>query len=171
MDKVIAELKGVITHRDQAYQEKYGKLPKPILAVCLSSRRNLCVHPEVSQFENREKVDALCRDKTAPWVRQNSPASVCTYYSGFEQFTESGNISMTGILSLDDIRAYGKDKGICPYFLVRQLISVADIVVYNYQYLIDPKISGLVSKDVSKDAIVVFDEGHNIDNICIAALS
>jgi DNA excision repair protein ERCC-2 len=171
MDKVVEELKRVITHRDEAYREKYNVQPKPILAVCLSSRRNLCVHPEVSQFENREKVDALCRDRTAPWVRQKSPASVCTYYSGFEQFSETGSLAMTGILSLDDIREFGKDKGICPYFLVRQLISVADIVVYNYQYLIDPKISGLVSKDVSKDAIVVFDEGHNIDNICIEALS
>ena len=37
--------------------------------------------------------------------------------------------------------------------------------------MLDPKISNLVSKDLSKDAIVVFDEAHNIDNICIEALS
>ncbi|ETO16215.1 hypothetical protein RFI_21141 [Reticulomyxa filosa] len=37
--------------------------------------------------------------------------------------------------------------------------------------MLDPKISNLVSRDLAKDCIVVFDEAHNIDNICIEALS
>lgn len=43
--------------------------------------------------------------------------------------------------------------------------------MYNYQYMLDPKVAQLVSKDLESDSIVVFDEGHNIDNICIEALS
>jgi DNA excision repair protein ERCC-2 len=31
----------------------------------------------------------------------------------------------------------------------------------------DPKISNMVSKEIEKDSIIVFDEAHNIDNICI----
>lgn len=37
--------------------------------------------------------------------------------------------------------------------------------------MIDPKISNLVSKELQKDTIVVFDECHNIDNACIEAFS
>jgi DNA excision repair protein ERCC-2 len=44
-------------------------------------------------------------------------------------------------------------------------------VVFNYLYLIDPKISPDFIKKLSKsnDTIVVFDEAHNIDDICIDA--
>lgn len=37
-----------------------------------------------------------------------------------------------------------------------------DIVIYSFHYLLDPKVAEQVSKEVSKDAIVVFDEAHNI---------
>ena len=47
----------------------------------------------------------------------------------------------------------------------------ADVVVYNYQYLLDPKISQLVSKSMQRECVVVFDEAHNIDNICIEVMS
>ena len=37
------------------------ELNTPILALCLSSRRNLCIHPEVSKEDDRERVDSKCR--------------------------------------------------------------------------------------------------------------
>ena len=37
-----------------------------------------------------------------------------------------------------------------------------DIVIYSFHYLLDPKVAEQVSKAMSKDAIVVFDEAHNI---------
>ena len=63
-----------------------------------------------------------------------------------------------------------------------------DIIIYSFHYLLDPKVAEQVSKDLSKDAIVVFDEAHNIgklsahiclvpnlslfaDNVCIESLS
>ena len=53
----------------------------------------------------------------------------------------------------------------------RHMIHHANILVYNYQYILDPKISSLVSKELESESIVVFDEAHNIDNVCIEALS
>lgn len=35
------------------------------------------------------------------------------------------------------------------------------------QYMIDPKVSSMVSKELERECIVVFDEAHNIDNVCI----
>ncbi|EGO18567.1 hypothetical protein SERLADRAFT_443905 [Serpula lacrymans var. lacrymans S7.9] len=46
-----------------------------------------------------------------------------------------------------------------------------DVVIYSFHYLLDPKVAEQVSKELSKDAIVVFDEAHNIDNVCIESLS
>lgn len=64
-----------------------------------------------------------------------------------------------------------------------------DVIIYSFHYLLDPKVAEQVSKEISKDAIVVFDEAHNIgssfllfcpngsesaaraDNVCIESLS
>jgi len=47
----------------------------------------------------------------------------------------------------------------------------ANVVVYSYPYLLDPKIAELVSKEFSKKSVVVFDEAHNIGiSICIDQL-
>ena len=37
--------------------------------------------------------------------------------------------------------------------------------------MLDPKVAGLVTRELEKESVVVFDEGHNIDNICIEAMS
>src|ERR1700733_9414105 len=50
-------------------------------------------------------------------------------------------------------------------------MSFCNVIIYSYHYLLDPKIAERVSKELSKDCIVVFDEAHNIDNVCIEALS
>lgn len=70
-----------------------------------------------------------------------------------------------------DLRAFGKEKGWCPYFLARHMVQFANVVVYSYQYLLDPKVAGIISKEMQRESVVVFDEAHNIDNVCIEALS
>jgi len=50
-------------------------------------------------------------------------------------------------------------------------MQYCNVIIYSYHYLLDPKIAERVSKDLSKDCIVVFDEAHNIDNVCIESLS
>lgn len=50
-------------------------------------------------------------------------------------------------------------------------MQYCNVVIFSYHYLLDPKIAERVSKDFSKDCIVVFDEAHNIDNVCIESLS
>lgn len=66
---------------------------------------------------------------------------------------------------------FGKNRGWCPYFLARHMVQFANVIVYSYQYLLDPKVAGIISKELQKESVVVFDEAHNIDNVCIEALS
>lgn len=112
--------------------------------------------------------------------------------------------SFTGVYTLESLKEHcanfrhpvsGVSAPICPYFLARRAIDTANVVVLNYQYLLDPKVSESTFShlyttrptDMSKKKeekagnnretkgkvpiIVVFDEAHNIDNVCIEAMS
>eukprot|EP00898_Chlorokybus_atmophyticus_P001467 jgi/Chlat1/2320/Chrsp17S00174 len=170
MEKALEELRLL-----QKYQEsQIGKQAK-ILALGLSSRKNLCIHPRVNQEGAREGVDAKCRQLTASWVRakaldEGADIELCEY---FENYDKKGAEALLppGVYSLSDMKVSGKKAGWCPYYLARHMIAFANVVVYNYQYLLDPKVSGMVSRELERECIIVFDEAHNIDNVCIEALS
>jgi DNA excision repair protein ERCC-2 len=89
----------------------------------------------------------------------------------FQQSAGSEALLPAGVYTLHDLRTYGRQKKWCPYFLARHMLAYCNVLVYNYQYLLDPKVAGLVSKSLERECIVVFDEAHNIDNVCIEALS
>jgi len=81
------------------------------------------------------------------------------------------NLLTPGIWTLADILQHGRDSATCPYFTIRRSMPFVDVIIYSFHYLLDPKVAEQVSKEMSKDSIVVFDEAHNIDNVCIESLS
>lgn len=95
----------------------------------------------------------------------------CSFYENYDARKSNDTVLPPGVYSVDDLKELGAKKGWCPYFLTRYVVTFADVVVYNYQYMLDPKVSQLVSRSFEKESIVVFDEAHNIDNVCIEALS
>ena len=74
----------------------------------------------------------------------------------------------SGAFTLDDLMEYGRENGFCPYFLARKMLSSANVIIYSYYYLLDPKVAEMVSQELSPDAIVVFDEAHNIGKSCMS---
>lgn len=42
------------------------------------------------------------------------------------------------------------------------MMPFVDVIIYSFHYLLDPKVADQVSKELSGEAIVVFDEAHNI---------
>ena len=77
----------------------------------------------------------------------------------------------SGVYDLEELKKWGQTRGWCPYYLTRQGINHANILVFNYQYMLDPKVAKMVSKELEAESIIVFDEAHNIDSVCIEALS
>lgn len=69
MHKTLEELKFVMKAREEDFTEEESYLAQSLLALCLSSRKNLCIHPEVSKEEDRNLVDSMCRQMTNPWNR------------------------------------------------------------------------------------------------------
>ena len=91
---------------------------------------------------------------------------LCSYY---EKYVDTGSDVplASGIYTIEEMRELGRRKHWCPYFVTRHVLAFANVVVYNYQYMLDPKVSQMVSKEIARESIVVFDEAHNIDNVCI----
>lgn len=46
-----------------------------------------------------------------------------------------------GVYTLHDLRTICRkqDKHWCPYYLARHMMAFCNVIVYNYQYMLDPK--------------------------------
>jgi DNA excision repair protein ERCC-2 len=142
----------------------------------LTSRKNLCLHPVVGKERKGIVVDEKCRRLTNGELKQkieNGEGDIedlCSYHEKLYE-KDPTNLIPPGVYSFEQLLNYCKTEGTCPYFTIRRMMPLCNIVIYSYHYLIDPKIAERVSKDLSGDSIVIFDEAHNIDNVCIESLS
>nr|CAG4651600.1 EOG090X01B4 [Triops cancriformis] len=169
IEKVLEELRNLV-----AFYEKESGEPNKLVGVALSSRKNLCIHPDVRKEREGKLVDSKCHSLTASYIRARHAADndvpVCQFYEGFDAHGRENGVP-PGVYNLDDLKEYGQTQGWCPYFIARHSVVHANIVVYSYHYLLDPKIAEVVSKEMSRTSVVVFDEAHNIDNVCIDSMS
>ncbi|BCR86549.1 TFIIH/NER complex ATP-dependent 5'-3' DNA helicase subunit RAD3 [Aspergillus chevalieri] len=169
IEKALSELKALMKFRAQqlGYTEDFR-------ALGLTSRKNLCLHPSVKREKSGTVVDARCRSLTAGFVKEKKEkgedVDLCTYHENLD-LLEPHNLVPPGVFTLDGLLRYGEEHKQCPYFSARRMMPYCNVIIYSYHYLLDPKIAERVSRELSKDCIVVFDEAHNIDNVCIESLS
>ncbi|KAL1646399.1 TFIIH/NER complex ATP-dependent 5'-3' DNA helicase subunit [Diplodia intermedia] len=169
IEKALHELKALMKYRTEqlGYEEDFRGLG-------LTSRKNLCLHPSVKREKNGAVVDARCRSLTAGFVKEKKErgeeVDLCIYHDNLD-LLEPHNLIPPGVFTFEDVLRYGEEHKQCPYFTVRRMMPFCNVIIYSYHYLLDPKIAERVSKELSKDCIVVFDEAHNIDNVCIESLS
>ncbi len=171
IEKVLEELRKLLKYYEDNVEDAQDF---KFVGLALSSRKNLCIHPDIRRERDGKIVDGRCHSLIAPHVRerhaQGADVQVCDFYEAFDARGRETNLP-TGAYNLDDLKSIGANKGFCPYFLARWAIGQAHIVVYSYHYLLDPKIADVVSKELARNSVVVFDEAHNIDNICIDSMS
>ncbi|CAL3962528.1 unnamed protein product [Diplocarpon coronariae] len=169
IEKALFELKSLMKYRAEqlGHAEEFRGLG-------LTSRKNLCLHPSVRREKSGTVVDARCRSLTAGFVKEKKERGedvpVCIYHDNLD-LLEPHDLIPNGVWTFDGILKYGEEHKQCPYFTSRRMMSFCNVIIYSYHYLLDPKIAERVSKELSKDCIVVFDEAHNIDNVCIESLS
>jgi DNA excision repair protein ERCC-2 len=85
MVKCMDEIKKVISYRTKVLGNQTSTAGR-VLALCLSSRRNMCIHPIVMTEGDRETVDSACRSMTASWVRGRpdvQPEDLCSFYENY----------------------------------------------------------------------------------------
>ena len=172
IEKVLEELKKLLKYYEDHVED--GQDLK-FVGLALSSRKNLCIHPDIKREREGKIVDGRCHSLVAPHVRERHAqgadnVAICDFYEAFDARGREMSIP-TGAYNIDDLKSLGGRQGFCPYFLARWAIGQAQIVVYSYHYLLDPKIADVVSKELARNSVVVFDEAHNIDNTCIDSMS
>uniref|UniRef100_A0A7E4VTR8 General transcription and DNA repair factor IIH helicase subunit XPD n=1 Tax=Panagrellus redivivus TaxID=6233 RepID=A0A7E4VTR8_PANRE len=167
------EVKKTLDASGHGYYEKVQGSSPDFLALALSSRKNLCINDAVVNKREGIAVDGSCQSLTSSYARAKKKLDPnqgqCDFFENWD--TKRDAALPKGIYNLADLRAYGHRKKLCPYFLSRTAVNTADIVIYSYHYLLDPKIAEIVSKDFNPRSVVIFDEAHNIDNVCIESMS
>lgn len=159
MVKTMGEMKKLLAHWEQE-----GEALRPLRGLCLTAKKNLCIEPRVASQIVPGDVDAGCRSITAPWLE----ADRCAYFDTLEQ---SPVELPPGVYSLDDLKRFGEERHICPYYLVRKAIPATDILVHSYLYMVDPVVAEVTREHLNENSIVVMDEGHNVDDVSIEAMS
>ncbi|KAK9379693.1 uncharacterized protein V2V93DRAFT_373356 [Kockiozyma suomiensis] len=169
IEKALTELRSLMAFREKELGRK-----EPFRGLGLTSRKNLCLHPEVRRERKGAVVDEKCRSLTSSFVMEQKKAGknpkLCEYHENLYEL-EPHNLIPEGVWTFDSLMQYCEETKQCPYFTVRRMMSLCNIVIYSFHYLLDPKIAERVSKELSKDSIIIFDEAHNIDNVCIESLS
>ncbi len=171
IEKALIEL-----HKLMEFRSKELGYVEDFRGLGLTSRKNLCLHPSVGKERKGIVVDEKCRRLTNGELKQRVESGeadiedLCSFHEKLYE-KDPTNLIPPGVYSFEQLLKYCKDEGTCPYFTIRRMMPLCNIVIYSYHYLIDPKIAERVSKDLSGDSIVIFDEAHNIDNVCIESLS
>ncbi|KAI8834702.1 hypothetical protein BC829DRAFT_69279 [Chytridium lagenaria] len=135
--------------------------------VCvLSSRDHLCVHPEI-------KAHPGSPTERADMCKRAVEKKTCKYHANFEQFNgalQSSAGSEPAIADLEDLLKFGMKNSICPYYYTREQLKNADIVFLPYNYLVDEAMRRSQRIDL-KNAIIIFDEAHNLEAACTESSS
>lgn len=82
---------------------------------------------QVSKEKDGKIVDGRCHSLTAPYIRDRHAVDpevpVCNYYEKFESVGKELP-RFSGVYSIEDLKEFGRDMGMCPYFLARYTVSV-----------------------------------------------
>lgn len=127
-------------------------------AVCLASRRNLCLNEACRRLP---PIDAM---ETCNILKKTGR---CPYRP------EPRGLNLEAVppvLSVRRLLRIGRTSGVCPYFLARRLSEDSTVVVAPYQYIFNEAIRARVGLNL-EGKILIFDEAHNADKIGQEALS
>uniref|UniRef100_A0A7S0H0B7 DNA helicase n=1 Tax=Micromonas pusilla TaxID=38833 RepID=A0A7S0H0B7_MICPS len=159
------------THSQLAQVIKELKATKyrPRMAV-LGSRTQMCVHKEVRRLTGVAQQTA-CRQKTE--------SRTCAHYNETDRFLRSDPeygkrepVDIEDLVKLGEKGKVGGGCGPCPYYASQDMAARADIVFAPYNYLIDPKLRETFGNRVRwNDAVLLFDEAHNVEGACAEAAS
>ncbi|EPR79762.1 DNA repair helicase [Spraguea lophii 42_110] len=148
------------THKqlDQLVSQLKMTVYRPTISV-LASRNLYCVNSK-----NTGDKNVGCKNL----VRENK----CVYYNYREKLVKSvldGGCKSggVGITDIEEFKSLGKKMLACPYYASRSISEKSVVTFAPYNYLLDPSIRTATGINI-KDAIVIIDEAHNIEDVCRA---
>ena len=141
----------------------------------LGSRQQLCVHEDVKGLTGLQQNHAchalvnrhecVYYETLAVEMQRNTLFSASPTGGA-----HSAALSAAACMDIEDLVQYGTDHKLCPYFLTREALPHSELVLLPYNYLIEPTIRDKLNLSL-QNAVVIFDEAHNLDAVCTEAAS
>ncbi|VDK33181.1 unnamed protein product [Taenia asiatica] len=124
----------------------------------------LCSLPEVLSLETNSAKVYQCRLRVS--------TRTCEYHRNFDANRDKllDTMRTSKITDIEDLTKFGRENRACAYYLSREVKSDAEILFMPYNYLLDVKIRTLYGIELT-NAVVIFDEAHNIEQVCEDAAS
>ncbi len=130
----------------------------------LSSRQRMCP---------MEKNDAQCKELLGTGVAQQSGRTACGFFnrhkhvsSNMERYPKAGEEGMfPSAWDMEDFERVVNEIEGCSFYALREMVKTADLIFCPYNYLFDVNIRRKMKIDL-KDAAVLIDEGHNLEDVC-----
>ncbi|CAM0881561.1 unnamed protein product [Alopecurus aequalis] len=145
----------------QVIKELKATSYRPKMAV-LGSREQMCIHDEVSKLRGKAQNNGchyLCKKRR------------CRHNNIVTEYMRSNNELGNEPFDIEDLVNIGRTKGPCPYYISRELSKSVDILFAPYNYLIEPGNRRSLTGIPWDNAVLIFDEAHNLESICADAAS
>ena len=136
----------------------------------LGSREQMCVNPKVKKAQS-----------TASDINHNcnklGKERKCRFRNNLEGFTAPSNESCNGgntqpVMDMEELVAMGKDNKVCPFYYTRSQVETAELVLLPYNYLFDKDARTTTLSDIPwSNAVVIFDESHNLESFASESAS
>eukprot|EP01083_Nonionella_stella_P303108 1047872_1 len=128
----------------------------------LGSRKQLCINPKIQPLFDRNDQCKKALD-----------LHDCRFYRNkmyAERFKANDTFGQGRAFDIEDLVSEGTKMGCCPYFGSRSLLERASLIFCPYNYILDPVIRTQMKINI-KDAILVIDEAHNVEDVCRSTLT
>lgn len=135
---------------------------KYVKSVVLGSRDQLCLHPDVQTLPDNSSKLRVCKQKVS--------SKTCGFYLNYDTKMTQMEYQESSVVDIEDLGKLGKKFTCCPYYTAKALKNKADIIFMPYNYLVDPKSRRAHGVELQGN-IVIFDEAHNIENMCEESMS
>jgi regulator of telomere elongation helicase 1 len=148
----------------------------------LGSREQMCVHPKVRRG-GTGTATASATTTTASTINHDCSVLTrdrkCKFKNNLEGFVASSSYPAHGVttttqpvMDMEDLVLMGTTRGVCPYYYTRDLLEEAELVLVPYNYLFDRESRKTTLSDIPWDnAVVIFDEAHNLESFASESAS
>ncbi|KAL2493098.1 RAD3-like DNA-binding helicase protein [Abeliophyllum distichum] len=154
-----------------------------LMAVCLGSRKNLCINEEVVKLGTSTRINERCLELQKSKKNEASKTKKLGAGKRGHRTKASSGCPMLGSrkiekefkneiiqlepLDIEDLVRIGRSLGTCPYYGSRRMVPAADLVVLPYQSLLSK--SSRESLGLSlKNNVIIIDEAHNLADTLIS---
>lgn len=171
MGKIPKIYYGTRTHKQisQVVRElKKTTYTKDLRMNILSSRDRTCINEAVRDAPDRnDKCQELTKGNKVKSSKAARADDSCPFYKDSNQMAADFSLinEEHSAWDIEDSVEFGNKYRLCPYYGLRSLQEDADITFCPYNYLLDSNIRSALQINL-KDAIIILDEAHNIEDIC-----